>query len=395
MKKTLRFFKSPIFLGFSAVALLFFSNTGRVFSASAKTQPGPLPEIKTVWTFPNENPNPAGNEKKTERKEGFVFAFSPVIDETGENIFLVSSDMVFKLRSADRTEIKNIKLNSSVTVQPIYDSLKLFICDSNNTVICLDSDLNDKPLWRTQIGNAQSIALLPTPKGIVTVCKDGTIYLLGKDAGDIVWQCNIGEELFFPPNLDEQDELLYILSVKGGLFSVKLKNGTFIKKTTFQKKVTSPPVFYDRLLYLAVEGGIFTAFNPEKNKNKWELTLINDIAAPAVVYDDSICFATLSNQVLCCDKDSGSLEGRFAGKRRFYLPPAVCGDLLFAFGHHDGILAANLEKGKTIGWIEHSGSPTTSPIVLAQRKMILIIFDNKQLRALDYSEVEKSQLIDK
>lgn len=366
-----------------------------ISTSEAKNEPPkPSPAVKILWSFPKAGISSAENTNNAKMKDKFIFEFSPTLDETGEHIFIASKQAIFKLNSREGTEIKRKTLEQPIAAPIIFNKSKLYILDKGNNLICLESNLNENPIWNVKIGTVGCISMQLTLSGLLCTFFDGTITLHNLEEGNVIWQCNVGEEISHPPAIDTQKSIFYIIGSKGNLFKIRLKNGTFERSAAFEQKPLSSPIFHDDSLYMSFENGRFTSFNPEKVKKNWELSLINNIVAPAVAKEDIVCFNSLSNQVFCCDNDSGTLEARFTGKQRFYLPPLIHDNLIFAFGYYDGILAANIERGKPIGWLQHLGKPVTPAIDLNEKNIFLIVLDNNRLEALDYSEVVKSQLID-
>jgi outer membrane protein assembly factor BamB len=355
---------------------------------------GADPEIKTAWTFPiqAQSGDQAGNaqsQKKTSRID-----YKPAVDEADGFVFLADRKTLYKLKIEDGSIVDKLRLGSPLSAPPLFHESKIYIADKSNNLICIGTEINEKPVWTTTLPAGDIISMQMNERGIICSFKDGTVSLSNRLNGDVIWKIKIGEGLDFAAALDSAGPEAYIIGSKGGLYLIHLNSGTAAFITSIPSSPISPPVCFEGEIYTSLKNGKFIALIGKTGVMDWEVSVINDIVASAVFYEDMICFNALNNQLFCHDKDSGTLDMRFSGKNRFYLPPVVADDLIFSFAFNNGILAANLSKGKTIGWIKFDSKPSAPVVPVPSKKMLLLINNGDRLMALDFNSIYISQHIE-
>jgi outer membrane protein assembly factor BamB len=376
---------------FTKTSLLFCSVF--LFICGGSIQ-GDDPEMKTLWIFPVEvQPAAQTNDNQSVEKNTRI-DFGPAVDEAGGFVFIADRKNLYKLKIEGGSVVKKLQLGAPLVANPIFHESKVYIADGRNNLICFDSGLNEKPIWASVLQAEGIISMQMTEKGILCSFKDGSVSLSDVKTGGLVWKVKIGEGLDFAAALDSRDSEAYVVGSKGGIYLIHMNSGTVAFIASIPSSPVSPPVCFDGLLYTSLKNGRFIALNEKTGKIVWEVSVINDIVASAVFYEDMICFNALNNQLFCHDKDSGTLDMRFSGKNRFYLPPVIVEDLIFSFGFSNGILAANLTKGKTIGWIKFDSKPS-APVVPVPAKIMLLFVNNREhLMALDFNSIYVSQHIE-
>lgn len=379
-KAKYKIFCSEIFCLFSLFIIFCLPNS--LFAADI--------EIKQLWSFPAQIQAGAvpGDNRQPENS---MIDFAPVVDETGGFVFIADRKTLYKLKIEDGTVLKKMNLSAPLSAAPILGEARIYISDINKNLICFDNDLSPKPLWTATLSAENIISLQMTDKGIACSFKDGSISLSDKMTGSLIWKIKIGEGIQFSPTIDMKQEKAFVFGSQGGMYLIRLNSGTASFITSLPAVPLSPPIYADEKIYTSLENGRLVALKEKTGIVDWEVSVINDVVASAVVYEDMVCFNALNNQLFCYDKDSGTLDGRFSGKSRFYQPPVISDDMIFSFGFNNGILAADLEKCKTIGWAENKLKPS-APIVAVPTKKILLLIDNhERLTALDFNLVYEAQ----
>lgn len=347
-------------------------------------------EIKQLWSFPVQG-QAGAVPVNTRQAESSIMDFAPAVDKTAGFVFIADRKTLYKLKIEDGSVVKQINLAAALSAAPILDEARIYITDVNKNLICLDNDLSPKTFWTATLSAENIISLQMTDKGIVCSFKDGSISLSDKMTGSLTWKIKIGEGIRFAPSIDMKQARAYVFGSQGGMYLIRLNSGTASFITSLPSVPLSPPVYTDEKIYTSLENGRFVALKENNAAIDWEVSVINDVVAPAVVYEDMVCFNALNNQLFCHDKDSGTLDGRFSGKSRFYQPPVISDDMIFSFGFNNGILAADLEKCKTIGWAANNLKPTAPVAVVPAKKILLLIDNHERLTALDFNSVFEAQ----
>jgi len=355
---------------------------------------GADPEIKTIWIFPVEVQPAAKTSDIQPMEKNSRIDFMPAVDEAGGFVFLADRKNLYKLKIEDGSVVKKLRLGASLSAPLIFHESKVYIADGKSNLICLDSDLNEKPVWTSFLQAEDIISMQMTEKGILCSFKDGSVSLSDAKTGGVAWKVKIGEGLDFAAALDDKGSDAYVVGSKSGMYLIHLNSGTVTFITSLPSPPVSPPVCFEGMIYTSLKYGRFIALDEKTGAIEWEVSVVNDIVASAVFYEDMICFNALNNQLFCYDKDSGTLDMRFSGKNRFYLPPVIAEDLIFSFGFSNGILAANLTKGKTIGWIKFNSKPSAPVVPVPSKKMLLLINNREHLMALDFDSIYSSQHIE-
>jgi len=355
---------------------------------------GEDPEMKTVWIFPGEvQPVARTNDIQLMEKNSRI-DFGPAVDEAGGFVFLADRKNLYKLKLEDGSVVGKLRLGAPLSAPLIFHESKVYIADERNNLICLDSDLNEKPVWISVLQAKDIISMQMTEKGILCSFKDGSISLSDAKTGGVAWKVKIGEGLDFAAALDDKGSDAYVVGSKSGMYLIHLNSGTVTFRASLPSPPVSPPVCFEGLIYTSLKNGRFIALDEKTGVIEWEVSVVNDIVASAVFYEDMVCFNALNNQLFCYDKDSGTLDMRFSGKNRFYLPPVIAEDLIFSFAFNTGILAVNLSKGKTIGWIKFDSEPSAPVVPIPSKKMLLLINNRELLMALDFNSIYLSQHIE-
>ena len=132
---------------------------------------------------------------------------------------------------------------------------------------------------------------------VVMSGRDGTVYALNADNGQVKWHYQIGDEMTSPIGTHE---LIYVGSInENKIMGLSPTNGSQIAEAKFTESLISymPPIITSTGLAIA-SGNTLVLWTNKLNKYKWQVTATSSFTRSPIEWNHLIVLGTVDGQVL-------------------------------------------------------------------------------------------------
>jgi outer membrane protein assembly factor BamB len=188
------------------------------------------------------------------------------------------------------------------------------------------------------------------------------------DSQRVLWECSTNGGVLAQPLV--LDSIVYYLSAKGELRTVRIGNGIEIGSMNLPGQCIGAPVIETFYLYAAFSSGdqTFIATDLESGKTLWKHNL-GPIEASVVSQNDHLFVVNLKGEAFCVNRTDGVIVWKFTSgidkKTKISRSTPAVDNRVVAFGADDGALfVLDRQKGALL-WSKNCTSPImTAPVIV-------------------------------
>ena len=316
------------------------------YADTIKLKPGEKREIEAVLTLLD-----AGKESATLKVTSSVKGSSIFID----NVFSGKDNAA---RKADPGKLINIMVKHK-GFKVYREKVKLRPGETkviNARLIAVkeakDEDVVKQPKykWKKRIQWSTNFAssIMSDPvfyKSMIFVTtRKGTIARLNKN-GNRVWTTNLGNVVKSTPGVS--DKAVYVVNVRGWLFSLNIKNGKINWKKNIQGTLLfrSGPVAVKDKVFVATSQGMIYMFN-EKGEKKWETDLEAGVFSSITLHGNTLYIGTDQSRVHAVNARNGRIRWTFRTDSRILSSsPKIYKGTLYIGSYKGTLYAINAMMG--------------------------------------------------
>jgi outer membrane protein assembly factor BamB len=176
-------------------------------------------------------------------------------------------------------------------------------------------------------------------KVVVCGCNDNKIYCFDAKNGKIIWTFLTGGEVKYGSFIDEENNLVYIASMDGNVYSLRLKDGSLVRKFETTAAIYSNPVLYKGKLIIGSLDKKIYCWDINKGELIWCLRTNGRIFASPVIHNDLLYIGSNDGVLRVIAPQNGKLFGSIVLPERIVNKILIEDNLLYVPTHACELLA--------------------------------------------------------
>ena len=203
-------------------------------------------------------------------------------------------------------------------------------------------DLRDKSLkWKFETqGKVRSHAAF-YEQWVLFTSDDGYLYALDQDSGELNWKAALNDgdvKRVLPANQAPwefdynksspviDDDMVYVGSADGKMYSFKLKEGKAKWSYATQNAIRSTPVVYDGLVVFGSKDGGVYALNQRNGKLVWKHQTGAAVVSDPIVMDDKVIISSRDTKIYALEVKTGKVVWQYAFPDQSWVESSAAAD---------------------------------------------------------------------
>ena len=232
--------------------------------------------------------------------------------------------------------------------------------------------------WKTKLKPSQKFFLTASDDYVYCTSKEGLIYGVHKETGEMEWKFYIEKSIATPGIA--AGNMLYYVTPRQDLVAIERGENAFKWKLHIESSLMAPPTIYDDIIFVALYNGMIYAVNSLEGGTLTTYSVDGYLISNPIVYNNVLYVSSLNKKICAIDIDTEDSLWTYESEAGFSASPSIKNDILFAGGYDGTLCAINLETGSPLWTRNFKGSITQS--IRATEDMIYFINRNGKLKAL-------------
>lgn len=244
---------------------------------------------------------------------------------------------------------------------PIIDKQILFYATNlgEETLVALNL-LNLKKIWKLNLPHLYTSPLIWKDR-IYVGTKDGRLFCVDKELGDVFWHFNAKAPLYGVPA--EKEGKIYFCDLKGSVYCIDGLTGNNHWITELQPNIYSGPVIGEKQLFIGTTSGIFYSLDVTSGKIRWKTDTGGSIYSNASYKDSVIYFGNNSNKIFALNADDGHTLWEFQTNGIINSTPLLGKNLLYIGSWDHNLYIISQHSGELIQRVEFKRPLKSSPLL--------------------------------
>jgi outer membrane protein assembly factor BamB len=257
---------------------------------------------------------------------------------------------------------------------PIINKNVLFYAANlgKETLVALNLQ-NLKKIWKLDLPHLYTSPLIWKDRLYVGT-KDGQLFCVDKELGEIFWHFDAKSSLFGIPA--EQDGKIFFCDVKGFVYCIDGLSGKDLWMTELQSNIYGGVVIGDQRLFVGTTAGIFYCMEKASGQILWQTETGGSIYSNASFKEDMIYLGNNANKILALNAENGQTIWEFQTKGIINTTPLLGKDLLYIGSWDKNLYVLLRRSGELVQRMEFKKPIKSSPLLYKGKLFIHIANDH-------------------
>jgi outer membrane protein assembly factor BamB len=257
---------------------------------------------------------------------------------------------------------------------PIIDKHILFYAANlgKETLVALNLQ-NLKKIWKLNLPHLYTSPLIWKDR-IYAGTKDGRLFCVDKELGEIFWHFNAKSSLFGIPA--EKDGIIFFCDVKGSVYCIDGLTGKDLWITELKSNIYSGLVIGDQRLFVGTTAGIFYCLEEASGQILWQTETGGSIYSNASFKEDMVYLGNNANKIFALNAENGQIIWEFQTKGIINTAPLLGRDLLYIGSWDKNLYVLSRHSGELVQRMEFKKPIKSSPLIYRGKLFIHIANDH-------------------